>query len=328
MKIENYISQLLYRYHCVTIPNFGAFLTEIQSAKIDEATATFFPPNKTLSFNSYLQNNDGLLANHISQVEKITYDEAVGYIKIQVLNWKEKLNLFGLLAIKNIGEFTLNSDNKLVFKPFSQLNYLTDSFGLSSYSVAEIQRKTIRITPEIAPVKDLISVETSAKPYEIVTANETPIITLPLQKSKPNYLKYAAGLIIGFGLIGTAGYKIYENKVAAETLIVQTKVQQLVNKKIQEATFLIEIPAASVKMSVAGDKLPFHIVAGAFRSEKNANKELKDLIAAGFDAKRLEKNRSNLYPVAYCSYASYAEAHEEMAKIRKNNPAAWVLIEE
>ena len=275
-----------------------------------------------------MQNNDGLLANHISQVEKITYDEAVGYIKIQVLNWKEKLDLFGLLAVKNIGEFTLNSDNKLVFKPYSQLNYLTDSFGLSSYAVAEIQRKTLLVNPEIEPLHDLISVEKITEPDEIFVANETPIITLPLQKNKPKYLKYAAIFIVGFGLIGTAGYKIYENKVAAETLIVQTKVQQLVNKKIQEATFLIEIPATSLEMSVAGEKLPFHVISGAFRNEKNADKELQDLIAAGFTAKRLEKNKSNLYAVAYGSYASYAKAHEEMAKIKKNNPAAWVLIEE
>ena len=38
MKIEQYISQLLYRYQCVTVPGFGAFLTDYQSAKIDEKT--------------------------------------------------------------------------------------------------------------------------------------------------------------------------------------------------------------------------------------------------------------------------------------------------
>ena len=69
MKIENYISQLLYRYQCVTIPNFGAFLTEIQSAKINEETNSFYPPTKLVSFNSYLKNNDGLLANQIAQTE-------------------------------------------------------------------------------------------------------------------------------------------------------------------------------------------------------------------------------------------------------------------
>jgi hypothetical protein len=60
MQLETYISDLLYRYDCVTIPGFGAFLTQRVSAKIHESTHTFYPPKK-----------DGLLANYIAEVEKI-----------------------------------------------------------------------------------------------------------------------------------------------------------------------------------------------------------------------------------------------------------------
>ena len=55
MKIEKYIAQLLYRYQCVTVPGFGAFLTEIQSAKLNESTNSFFPPKKIVSFNSQIK---------------------------------------------------------------------------------------------------------------------------------------------------------------------------------------------------------------------------------------------------------------------------------
>lgn len=69
MKIEVYISQLLYRYQCVTVPGFGAFLTETHSAQLNESTNSF-SSKKTISFNSRIKNNDGLLANHIAQAEK------------------------------------------------------------------------------------------------------------------------------------------------------------------------------------------------------------------------------------------------------------------
>jgi CCDC81-like prokaryotic HU domain 1 len=69
MKIESYIAQLLYRYQCVTVPGFGAFLTEIQSAQLNVNSNSFYPPKKLVSFNSFLKNNDGLLANHIAQAE-------------------------------------------------------------------------------------------------------------------------------------------------------------------------------------------------------------------------------------------------------------------
>ena len=66
MQLNQYISDLLYRYECVTLPNFGAFLSHPVSAKINEATNDFYPPQKRLSFNAQLQSNDGLLASYIS----------------------------------------------------------------------------------------------------------------------------------------------------------------------------------------------------------------------------------------------------------------------
>jgi hypothetical protein len=33
------------------------------------------------------KNNDGLLANHIAQTEKTSYDNAVSAIQLEVLNW-------------------------------------------------------------------------------------------------------------------------------------------------------------------------------------------------------------------------------------------------
>ena len=86
MKIELYIAQLLYRYQCVTIPGFGAFLTEIQSAKLNESTNSFSPPKKMIAFNANLKNNDGLLANHIALAEKTSYEYAVSKIQYEVFN--------------------------------------------------------------------------------------------------------------------------------------------------------------------------------------------------------------------------------------------------
>ncbi len=320
MKIENYISQLLYRYQCVTIPNFGAFLTEIQSAKINEDLSTFYAPTKLISFNSYLKNNDGLLANQIAQTEKISYDEAVFLIKNQVAIWNDKLETFGGIVIKNIGEFELNNEKKLVFSPLQNVNYLTDSFGLINYTSPDIKRF-------VAESLNLNIVEEVAE-KEIVE-KQIPIINLPVKRSNYSYLKYAAVFALGISIAGTFGYKYYENKITLDTLAVQKKVQKEVNQKIQEATFFISIPETTLNLNVVEEKKPFHVVAGAFSKEINADKQLKRLLKQGFDAKRIEKNKSGWYPVIYGSYTTYELAHEAMAKIQKNNnPDAWVLIQE
>ncbi|MGK4566648.1 SPOR domain-containing protein [Flavobacterium sp. 3HN19-14] len=76
-------------------------------------------------------------------------------------------------------------------------------------------------------------------------------------------------------------------------------------------------------------KLPYHIVAGAFRDERNAQRIFEKLSNAGFKSRRLQKNRYGLFPVLYGSYASYGEAQAAMREIHKTQSSeAWLLIDE
>jgi hypothetical protein len=310
MKIELYIAQLLYRYQCVTVPGFGAFLTEIQSAQLIESSNSFFPPKKMISFNAYLKNNDGLLANHIAQSEKTSYEYAVSAIQFEVFSWKKALQENGRFSIKNVGDLCLNADNNLIFTPFDQTNYLTSSFGLS---------------PFVSPV---VKREVFEKVVEIIEEKE-PIVFQPeeIRTSRP-YLKYAAIFVLGLGLTGSIGYPIYQNQIANQTVLVETAVQKQVQNKIQEATFFIESPLPAVTLSVKDGKMPYHIMAGAFRKEENAQKIFEKLTAQGFKAKRLAPNKHGLFPVLYGSYATYAEAEKAKSEIQETqNEEAWILIE-
>jgi hypothetical protein len=314
MKIEQYISQLLYRYQCVTVPGFGAFLTEIQSAQIHESSHSFYPPKKVVSFNGYLKNNDGLLASHIAQCEKMSYEFSVIAIENQVIVWKNKLQDFEGIILKNIGEIVLNADKNLVFVPYNQVNYLTDSFGLTSYVSPIVKREILK--------------EIEEKQEEITLEKEEVNAFIPERRSY-NYLKYAAVFVLGFGVLGTLGYNYYETKIAQDTLVVQTNVQKKVNQKIQEATFFISNPIPSVTLTVKSDKLPYHIVAGVFSKDRNATKEYNSLLKLGYEARRIGANKKGFFPVLYGSFSSYAEAQKVMNKIKKtHNPEAWLLIEE
>lgn len=310
--MDHYISQLLYRYQCVTVPGFGAFLTEIQSAQVDTGSHSFYPPKKLVSFNAYLKNNDGLLANHIAQAEKMSYEVAVSVIENQVAAWKSKLHDFGAIVLKNIGEIALNAEKNLVFTPYDQLNYLTSSFGLAAYVSPAVKREVYKQEVEALEEK-------------------APIAFTPERRSNP-YLKYAAIFVLGAGILGSSAYfgnKYYEDQIQAETLAVQTKVQNEVNQKIQEATFFISSPLPSVTLTVSEGKMPYHVVAGAFRSERNAIREYHHLIKLGYPARRIEQNKNGLYPVVYGSYRTYSEAQKQMDSIQKtHNKEAWLLIQE
>jgi len=311
MKIEQYISQLLFRYQCVTVPGFGAFLTEFQSAQLDENSHSFYPPKKMVSFNPFIKNNDGLLANHLAQAEKISYEIAVNSIQNEVSHWKTKIQEFGSFSVKNIGDFSLNSENNIVFVPIDQINYLTASFGLSSFVSPAVKREVYKVEVEQLEEK-------------------APVIFTPEKRRNYSVLKYAAVFLLSAGITGTVGYKYYENKIAQETLIVETNVQKKVNQKIQEATFYISNPLPTVTLTVPAEKLPYSVVAGAFRIESNAEEQYQRLLELGFKkAKRLAPNKHGLFPVVYGSYSTYSEAHEAMKNIQKlDNKDAWLLVDE
>ena len=63
MQLSIYIQELLYKYECVTIPQFGAFLTRPLPAQVSLSGA-IFPPHKEVTFNQLLTTNDGILAQH------------------------------------------------------------------------------------------------------------------------------------------------------------------------------------------------------------------------------------------------------------------------
>ncbi|OXB02677.1 HU domain-containing protein [Flavobacterium pectinovorum] len=320
MKIETYIAQLLYRYQCVTVPGFGAFLTEIQPAQVNESTNSFFPPKKTISFNGLLKNNDGLLANHIAQAENTSYGFAVSAIAHEVLNWKKVLEEYGSLQLKNIGDIRLNADQNMVFSPNDQHNYLTSSFGLSPFVSPVVKREMFE--KKVAELEEREAIALNEDEDEI--------------KSSKSYLRYAAIFVLGLGITGSIGYPIYQNQIATQTLIVESAVQKKVENKIQEATFFIQNPLPAVTLSVDSSKtetvetkkMPYHIMAGAFRSEQNAKKAYDQLIKDGYSARMLGENKHGLFPVLYGSYATMAEAEKAQKEIQKGeNPDAWILIE-
>ena len=309
MNIEPYIAQLLYRYQCVTVPGFGAFLTEIQSAQLIESSNSFFPPKKMISFNAYLKNNDGLLANHIAQAEKTSYEYAISAIQYAVFNWKKELQENELFSIKNVGNFSLNADKNLIFTPYDQTNYLTNSFGLSAF------------------VSPMMKREIFEQKIEALEENEV-VDFIPERRRTSAYLKYAAVFVLGLGLTAAIGYPVYQQQIANETILVEKSVQKQVQNKIQEATFFIKSPVPAVTLTVKEEKKSYHIMAGAFRDERNAQKTFKKLSNQGYKARRIPQNKYGLFPVLYGSYATFAEAEKAKREIQKtDNPDAWVLVE-
>ena len=103
MKISKYISELLYYHDCIIIPNFGAFIANYESSEINYDSNKISPPKKKLSFNINLKSNDGLLVNHISKSENISYDESMILLNKLVNSIKYDLEFKNIIKIDKVG---------------------------------------------------------------------------------------------------------------------------------------------------------------------------------------------------------------------------------
>lgn len=305
MNLANYISDLLYRYECVIVPKFGGFVTNNKSARIDASHHTLYPPYKQITFNSHLINNDGLLANYIASVDHISYECAVNYIQFEIDAWKEKLKN-SELSLNGLGTFNL-LDGKLHFEPQQKVNYLTSSFGLSNVVRSEIERVSVT------------KVDTMAEPPKVIPIAE---------KKAPNYLKYAAIFVIGLSVIGFAG-KYYQDHLHNKQLIEAQNQQNLMEEKIESATFVITKPLPTLNLEIESSKKSFHVIAGAFRFPQNAHRKMNQLVQEGYESRILGVNKWNLTVVSYGSFSTRDEALENLSQIRNNVAKdSWLLIQE
>ena len=307
MQLETYISDLLYRYECVTIPEFGAFLTQCVPATIDDESNTFYAPKKVLSFNEQIQQNDGLLAHYIADVEKIPFEVANKKIAKRVKLLKSYLTQGETLTFKNIGEIVFNIEGKILFEPTYNLNYLTDSFGLSQFVSPTVTREVYK--EEVQQIEKVIPITVSAEK----------------RKSKP-YFKYAAIAVIALTLGGLVANNYMNQQIETHNQLAQEQATEQLDNKIQQATFSLN-PLPAITLNVTKQSGNYHIVAGAFRVEANCDKKINQLKADGFNARKIGVNKYGLHEVVYASYENGQDALKAIREIRKNhNKDAWLLV--
>lgn len=140
MEIHKYIAELLSEHDCVIIPGLGGFVGSYLPAQIHSVYHTFQPPSKKILFNINLRQNDGLLANHISQAENISFSEASEMIRRFSEDTIRSLKTKKYLILQNIGKFYMGKEGNIQFDQDLRSNLLAESFGLSPFFSSPIAR--------------------------------------------------------------------------------------------------------------------------------------------------------------------------------------------
>ena len=305
MQLSKAINSLLYTNDCVTVPGFGSFIVNKFSSVYDEKKGKFYPPSRRVSFNPKIKNNDGLLANFISEKETISYEVAVKNIHNEVISWKKKLNTEPIL-LDNIGELSYNSDENIIFSPDLDSNHFLGSYGLPSIYYKKQQ--------------DLVSTynESTLKKYNDLKGNSSI-------SRVPDFVKYAAALVI---IIMTTVFlsNEYEEYNFQNQLILEQENRQKTIQRVESAVFDFgSIPAIELEVKVQVNK--FHIIAGAFGVKSNADKLYKSLLSKGYNPTKLPLNDKGLIPISFDNFSNRKDAVIALRQLQMSeNKDAWIFI--
>lgn len=337
MKMETYISDLLYRHDCVIIPGLGGIITNYRSAQIHPVSHTFRPPSKSIRFNVNLQEDDGLLANYVSSCESISFASAQSKIERFVFSIQNDLEHKKEARLPKIGVLSVDLNGIISFEPDLKVNYLTDAFGLEAIQSPAILRKSkgINVSKQIYQGAKNIQAQKTSFNWK-VAAVLIPLIGLSTYISfqqeaiGDKYANYAylnpfkekpAAVYVPRAIEAKEKTIELKETTAAPNTVVETVKENTEVKT--EVKVKKTIPAPSVKTTLVSK--PFHLVAGCFSSEHNATKLVAQLKTEGFDASVIGQNANGLFRVAFQSYVSRELAVSEMKKLKDSGKSTWLL---
>jgi hypothetical protein len=342
--MDTFIGELLHQHECVIVPGLGGFLTNYSPARIHPIHHVFVPPSKYIVFNASLSYNDGILANYISSLKNISFRESMDQIGHWVNEHQYLLKSGRNWNIENIGSLSLDQEDNLQFEPSNKVNYLAESYGLSSIVSPPVKRNDLDLTfvPGKHPQKfhslthglkwaaAVIPFAGAALWGSLHTHDINRFYTsyssfLPWENSSDNLLP-AAESNKSANLVYTE-YNTVNSAIIADRNGLILLDQSI--PTVPEELISLSTPNVPEQKVVKDAAIPasYHIIGGAFRIFENAGNYVDALKRKGYPASIVDKNRYGLYVVSISGFGDKEIAIAQLSRIRSSeNPEAWLMM--
>ena len=342
--MDAFISELLHQHECVIVPGLGGFLTNYAPARIHPAHHVFVPPSKYIVFNASISHNDGMLAKHISAARNISYRESLEHISHWLNDHKSQLKKGNNWQLENIGILSLDREGNIQFEPANNVNYLVESYGLSSFVSPPVKR--LEVVHSDTPLKQVNHLHNLNRGLKWA-AVALPLLGLafwgslhtkdidhiyssyanlmPWENSGSN-IRPVVNTINSAGMLFTDYQTIYASVIADRSGMNTVRTISVAAPIAQPASANEPSEMATAGIS-ANLSARYVIVGGAFKLFENAGKYVDQLTKKGYPASIVFKNRRGLYVVGIKSFNDKETAKSQLASIRSTeNPAAWLIV--
>jgi hypothetical protein len=352
--LDLYIRELLFSHNCVIIPGFGGFVSDYNPSFVHPVQHTFTPPSKKIAFNRKLQNDDGLLANFISEKENISFENARRAIEEQVHQLYLILAETNKLLFPSVGEFFYDVEKNLQFRESKKINYLLESFGLDTVQSPAIKREGFSQS-----VNRQLSERQSIRPSGTVRSKRRKTIIGLSLISVPLiilivWISIFSGVLSKVGQFNYSALIPYSLRKGPEKTTVSINPSSSSEKKAQSVSHIalpdteekvimdVKIPDPPVTLPKASAILSdekkaiskpssnheanvYFIIGGAFGLQSNAENMVNKLNSDGFNSEIIGKNEKGLYLVSYQGFDSKRSALSHLKQIKADyDSMAWL----
>lgn len=301
-ELSRHIEILLVNNDCVTVPGLGGFVAHYEQSHYSENI--FYPPLRTLGFNAQLQHNDYLLAQSYQDAYDISYPEAFRRIEKEVEEIRQTMVVNGSYQFHGIGTLTLDTDEHLTFSPASAGLQTPSLFGLSTFSLDELEELPSSCSNFVPLMPAMRKVAAAILVMIIFTLS-----ILPAGRGSDDTV--SEGMVQSSIVNMSALTNIISNDTSAHAME-QTSV---IETKQQEET-------------VEQERKDYTIVLACKVGRSGAN----DLIAAmereGLSGAQIHESNQSNRKVIYGRYATETEAVQALRTLREENERfsqAWVM---
>ncbi len=346
------IKEQLYSNNYLVLPGFGGFVLKSRPSHFSASGGSLLPPSKSVSFNSQLKQNDGILALWLQNKLNCAGAEALNHLNdfsgfcSGVLSAKRRLTLDGL------GFFFIDFENNICFEPQQDANFLSESFGLLPLSLKPLMAEQLEATKE-SFVKQTVFVDRRPDREEIQT---------PVSRSKRNFKGIINTIVVAVlsfsllilivtssksgGLIHSSvfdrnGSGVYTPITYSDLTLPSQSSKNLSyvadangiaileladNKSVSVLAIETKLNTSSAKIEDNSrfDKKGYEIVLGCFTVFSNAQRMNKQLQAKNIQNTISSKNAKGMYVISDGNYDSKEAALEKLQDLKVIFPKAWI----
>jgi len=334
IKIDKHISELLYDHECVIVPDMGGFLTKYSPAEIHSYRNTISPPSKKVSFNVFLTHNDGLLANQVARYANVTYAEALQLVNNYVDLYRSELEQGKKFIIEGVGALYKDSERNVQFEPFTDSNFLKDSFGFSLVQFYPIDQKPnaedLRPSVRLNDPKIKINLKNKSRLNKVLLVASLIWLTLNIYFVVPSGFNFASlnifskDTLMPFMPKQETAPVVSKIEKSSPSSVMENAVPAITENTNVDTVKPIEIDHQTETPTISNEEAKYFLVAGAFKLSSNAIKLQNELKAEGFQEAEILDNSKNNFKLVYLkSFSSFEEASADL-KSFSDKKEVWI----